>query len=331
MTARYRLVLGLLTSLILSSGAAEPRPKRLAQLPPPVRQTIDALVGDGRLLDLERTEEKGQAVYEGEFRRDGKVRGFAVAVDGMLTARQLFEEELPAEVQRTLRAQLADTKPGAIYWTNDDGDPAYFAEFTRAGVGRSLTIAPDGWLSAREMSLAELPEPVRLAAARELKGASPVRIDRVDDGLEISFDITLPGPGGERTVSFDPAGNLVAEEISASELPPAARKRIDEHRAGARAAGLFKWQDDGETFFEAVFVRNGTRHGCTVLGDGSLASTLLPLSQAPAPVRKAVEERRGFVVRIEHHRGEGENYFEVRLRAEGKTRRLEFHPDGAPR
>ena len=185
------LVTGLAMLLATSATAATPKTKSLAQIPPAVRQAAESLVGDGKLLDLDRTIENGRTVFEGEFRRDGVVRSFTLAPDGMLISRQVFEKELPSAVAQTLRAHLGEAKLGDIYWTNDDGDPAFYAELTRGDMKRSLTISPDGWLAAREVTLADVPGPARQAITTELKGATMTRIERGDDAHEVTFDVTI--------------------------------------------------------------------------------------------------------------------------------------------
>jgi hypothetical protein len=146
--------------LATGSHAATPKAKAALQLPPAVRQAVQALVGDGKVLEVERTIENGRPVFEGEYRQDGVVRGFTFTPDGTLISRQVFEKELPPAVAQTLRAQLAGATLGDLYWTNAEGNPAYYAEFTRGADKQSVTIAPDGWLMAREVKLSELPAAV---------------------------------------------------------------------------------------------------------------------------------------------------------------------------
>ena len=324
------LVTGLAMLLATSATAATPKAKALAQIPPTVRQAAESLVGDGKLLDLERTIENGHTVFEGEFRRDGVVRSFTLAPDGMLISKQLFEKELPPSVAQTLRAQLGEAKLGDIYWTNDDGDPAFYVELTRRDMKRSLTIAPDGWLAAREVTLADMPGPARQAITPELKGATPTRIERGDDGHEVTFDVTIEVAKRTRSLIFAEDGKLLAAEVSWLDVPPPAQLTIQKRQAGGRLVVVFKWEDDGEAYFEATFVRGSHKRTCTTQADGTLVSAQLPLAEAPAPVQKAVHDRNAFVVRLEQHFDDGDAYFEAVLRVRGKPLRLEIKPDGTP-
>lgn len=327
---KIRLVLiGLTVSLTISLNAATPKTKQLAQIPLVIRQAAESLVGDGKLLELERTFENGRIVYEGELRRDGTERSFTLAVDGMLISRQVFEKELPAAVAKTMRANLGDAQLGELYWTNNDGDPAYYVELLRGGVKRSLTIAPDGWLSAREVSLAEVPNPARQSITTELKGATPTRIERGDDAHEITYEVTIEVAGRQRSLIFTEQGKLLATEVSWLDVPPAAQKTIQQRQANARLIHIFKWVDDGDSYFEASFVRNGLKRSCTTQADGTLVSAQQPLAEAPSPVQKAVRDRNAFVVRLEQHFDEGNSYFEAILRVSGKPLKLELKPDGA--
>lgn len=201
------LLLALSAALVSPLIAADTNAKRLAQLPTSVRQAAQALVGDGRLMDIERTVENGHTVFEGQFRRDGVVRGFTLAADGMLISKQVFEKELPPAVAQTLRTQLAEAQLGEIYWTNDDGD----------------------------------------------------------------------------------------------------------------------------TYFEATYVKGGLKHAVTTLADGTLVSLQLPLTEVPAAVLKAIRERKAFVVRLEQIIEDDESTYEVLLRSRGKTTKLELKADGTPK
>lgn len=322
------LITGLAALLAASSTAATPKAKQLAQVPPAIRRAAEALVGDGKLLELERAIEHGHVVFEGEMRRDGVVRNFTLAADGMLIARQIFEMELPTPVAETLRSQLAGSQLGDIYWTNDDGDPAYYAELIRDGAKRSLTIAPDGWLAAREIVLAELPTAVRQAVQAALKDAKPVSIERANDGGEVTFDVTVEVASRSRTLVFNEQGAQVATEVAFVDLPPAVQKAIQPRLAGARLVHTFKAEEDGETYFEATFVKGGVKHAATTLGNGTLVSVQLPLTEAPPTVQTSIREQNAFVVRVKQVFVDGESYFEVLLRSRGKGVLLEFKADG---
>ncbi|NBR85399.1 MAG: hypothetical protein EB141_10255 [Verrucomicrobia bacterium] len=319
---------GLLCLFTVTVNAADGKGKRLAQLPPAVRQAVLALVGDGRLNDIERATEHGQPVFEGEFRRDGVVRNFTLAADGMLISKQVFEKELPTPVDQTLRTQLADAQLGELYWMNDDGDPAYFAEITRGGVKSSLTIAPDGWLIGRQLLLAELPAAVRVGVQKWLNGAAAIRIERADDGEEVTFEVTVEAGGRTRLGIFDDDGTLTAGDVSYAEVPSAALKTIKERLRNNRLIHIFRSEEDGVTFCEAIFVRGNLKYSVTVRADGELVTAQIPPGEAPAPVQKALRDQNAFLVRLEQNFGVGEGTFDALLRANGKAIRLELKADG---
>ncbi len=320
------LLLGLLN---VSAAAAELKGKQLAQFPIAVRQAVQALVGDGRLNELERAIENGRPVFEGEFRRDGVVRNFTLAVDGMLISKQVLEKELPAPVAQTVRKQLADAQLGELYWTDEDGDPAYFIEFTRGGVKGSLIIAPDGWLSAREISLAELTGPVRQAVQKQLNGAVPSRVERADDGEELTFEVTLEVNKRPRTWIFAEDGELLAVEVGFADLPAAAQKATQDRLGNHRLVRIFKSDEEGVTYYEAVYVRGGMKHAVTVAGDGRVVGLQIPPGEAPVEVQKAMREQNAFLVRLEQNfEPDGSSSYDVLLRSRGKAIRLELKADG---
>lgn len=315
--------------LATAVSAADLKAKQLAQFPPAVRQAAQALVGDGKLLDLERAIEHGRVVFEGEFRRDGTVRNFTLAPDGTLISKQVFEKELPAPVAQTLRAQLTDAQLGDLYWTNDDGDPAYHIELTRGGAKRSLTIAPDGWLAGREITPADLPVPVRQAVQQQLNGATPSSLERADDGEEVTFEVTVEINKRPRTWIFGEEGDLIAVEVNFPDLPVAVQKAIQDRQGNNRLAYVFKADEAGVTYYEATFVKGGLKHAVTVLNDGKVVSLQIPPGESPAAVQKAVRDQNAFLVRLEQNfEAGGGNTFDVLMRSRGKVIRLELKADG---
>lgn len=327
----YWLSIVLLGLFLDSTTAADGMGKRIAHLPPAVRQGVLALVGDGRLNDIENATENGRPVFEGELRRDGVVRNFTLAIDGMLIAKQVFEKELPAPVAQTLRAQLADAPLGELYWVNDDGDPAYVAELTRGGVKGSITIAPDGWLVGRVISLAELPAVVRAGVQKWLNGAAASRIEWADDGEEVTFEVTVEAIGRTRIGIFGEDGKLLAGGVNFAEVPPAAQKTIKERLRNNRLIHLFRSEEDGVTYCEAIFVRGNLKHSVTVRADGELVTAQIPPGEAPEAVQKALRDQNAFLVRLEQNFGPGEGTFDVLMRAKGKGIRLELKADGTPK
>lgn len=326
------LALALLAAFAVSASAAAAKAKKAAPLPPAVRQAVQALVGDGKLLDVERTVENGRPVFEGEYRQDGTLRSFTFTPDGMLISRQVFEKELPPAVAQTLRAQLAGATPGDLYWTNDDGNPAYYAELTRGAEKRSATLAPDGWLTAREVKVNELPASVAQAIRTTLNGVVPTHIDRADEGGgDVTFDVTVESAGRSRTWMFSADGKLEATELSLSDVPAAAQKELLARLGTARLVHVFKFEDEGESYFEATFVKSGQHHAATAHADGTLVSEVMPLGTAPPAVRKAVRDKSGFLVKLELQHDDAGDYFEASLRKAGKLTRLEFQPDGSAR
>lgn len=328
----YLSVAALLAALAVSVSAADLKTKKAAPLPPAVRQAVLALVGDGKLLDVERTIENGRPVFEGEYRQNGVLRSFTFTPDGMLIARQVFEQELPPAVAQTLRAQLAGATLGDIYWTNDEGNPAYYAEFTRGPEKRGVTIAPDGWLAAREVALNELPASVAQGIRKTLNGAVPTRIDRSDEGGgEVTFDVTVESGARSRTWIFSADGKLDAIELALNDTPAAAQKELLARLGTARLVHVFKFEDEGESYFEATFVKSGQHHAATAHADGTLVSEVMPLGAAPPAVQKAVRDAGGFLVKLELQHDDAGDYFEASLRRTGKLTRIELKPDGSAR
>jgi len=296
--------------------------RRLANLPAPVRETIRKEIGSGRVEEVTRTNENGGVVYEVDLNQGGLTRSLTIAADGRLTARQVFLNELPPAVQQTIRAQTTGGKVENIYWANDDGEPAYAVEFTRGKDKRGLTVALDGWLEAREVLFAELPLAVQKAVREQLKGATPTHIDRSDEDGEVTFEVTAEANGRARSWFFNHDGKLTGEPVELEEVPAAAQKLLRDRIGGGRLVRTLKSREEGETYYEATYVRAAAKHACTVSADGNLESEELPLAELPEAARKTVAAKLSgaHLGKIEHDPAGGE--FTVQFRREGKAEQL---------
>jgi hypothetical protein len=165
-----------------------------------------------------------------------------------------------------------------------------------------------------------------------LNGAVPTHIDRTDEGSgEVTFDVAVENAGRSRTWIFSASGKLEAVELALSDTPAAAQKTLQAQVAAARLVHVFKFEDEGESYFEATFVKAGQQHAATVHADGTLVSEVIPLAAAPSAVQKAVRANGGFLVKLELQHDDAGDYFEASLRKAGKLTRLELKLDGTVR
>ncbi|MCX6905719.1 MAG: hypothetical protein NTW03_20010 [Verrucomicrobia bacterium] len=333
---RFRIILLILLAVPAAwlgfHGAGIPflQNRTLARLPSAVRQTVVSVLGSARLQDVVLTNENGRRLYEVEMRQRGQDRAFTVAADGSLLSRQMFMNELPVAVRQAIQRETAGEQVQEIYWTNEEGAPAYFVEFLKSEQNRTLTVAPDGWVMARQIGLSDTPAPVQAAIRETLHGRAPRQVDRASDGDEITYEVYEMASDKERLWIFNQDGTVAAEPVDWEDLPAAARAALHRESSGSRMVHLFKLRQEGTPLYEAALVREELRHVCTVDGDGRIVSEELPLKALPEPVWKSIVDQAGgrFLLTIEKRLVGDSAEYEVSLREKGRITVLRFSSDG---
>ena len=329
-------IIGSALAIFLSAGANTRGANlfddsRMSTLPPAVYQTVKSVMGSGRLSDLVLTNENGVAVYEVEMRLRGVDRSFTVATDGSLVARQVFLKELPPAVLATVQRETAKGNVETLYWLNEDGDPAYYVEFTKGGKDSWLLVAPDGWVTSRPVDLAAQPAPVRAAIREKLEGRAPTEVARAVEGDEVTFEVTDTVKGRERLWIFQADGTVLAEPLWLNAVPSQARATLTRQSAGGRVIHVFKILHDGATLYEVLFVRQDVRRVCTVNAEGQIHSEEIPLTELPQPLQTTITAKveGRFIVRIEMLPAESGVIYAVTLRRQEKIEELRFAADGS--
>jgi len=203
----------------------------LSRLPPAVRQTIRAQLGNGRLNSIEKDAEDGDLTCDVEMTRDGRQRDFTVGAAGELIDQQVFLPELPSATQKCLQAQAGGGTLDDIYKSTDDGETSYDAELTSNGRTRDVTVADDGRLMSVEMFPDELPAAVRQAIQKQAADAAPDEIDKTfDDGT--NFEVDLTQAGRDRDFTVRPDGTLLDAQVFLNELPAALQAAIQRESHG---------------------------------------------------------------------------------------------------
>jgi hypothetical protein len=303
-------------------GGCTPRDSRLASLPAPVRRTAETVLGSGRLEEVTLTNDNGQQVYEFEARLRGRDRSFTIATNGSLLSRQLYLEEVPAAVCATVERQTGEGVFEALYWTNEEGEPAYYVEWLDHGQKRSFVVAPDGWLASRQVTLAETPALVQAALRGRFRDPGTLQIDHACDGEEDTYEVLESVSGQNRVWVFGTNGTVAAEPVTWAEMPEPVRAALARASAGSRVAHLFKFTYEGRLLYEVSFVRQEARHVYTVDTTGHWVSEEMPLAELPPPLRSKVTAATAgrFILRVERSvTPAGVAEYEVTSRLGGKV------------
>ena len=320
----------LLLTILVCAASVPSWAATAVPLPPPVQKTISSLAPNGRVLSVERTMEHGRELLEIEVRHGGQERTLTIAPDGTLLARQVFFSELPAPVAAALKEQAKGSKVQEIFWTIEEGEPAFFVQLGQGTRQSSLLIDPTGLVVSRQVLLEEIPAPARSAIQTKV-GQTPInRIDVSGRGEEATYEVETGPKGSERTWLFTPAGALLGTEVSSAELPLAMQKTLSaEMPPGAHMLYLFKELEDDQAYYEATFLVGTSAHGCTIDTEGQLVSRRLPLKAAPPLVQKSVADvlGTGRIIRVEQHLEKDNVHFEIKISESTTNRTLVFSPD----
>lgn len=120
----------------------------LEEIPPVVRKTIEAHVGEGKLGEIYRLIEGGETSYDAEVEHDGKTRDIIVAPNGKLESMQVFMAEVTPEAQKTIKDKIGTGKIVRIDKSFDlkQGVQPYEVEGRKDGKPLNFSVGPKGRL-----------------------------------------------------------------------------------------------------------------------------------------------------------------------------------------
>ena len=217
---------------LLVTGTAlavdDAKPVTLSETSSAVQKAIAARIGDGKLDEIDRSNENGESVFEVDFTtKAGEEHDFTVADDGTLLSLGVVLAETPVAVQKTIRAQAGGWEVEGINKNVADADISFDVEVTKDGQEKSFNVANDGVLSSREVALTETPAAVQAAIKTQLGDGRLMSIEEDFDPAGNSFDVEAVAPdGGKKSFSVAPDGRLLSEEVTLEKLLPPARKII---------------------------------------------------------------------------------------------------------
>ncbi len=277
----------------------------LEQTPPLVQQKIRQQLGKSKLLGISMTTEKGAQSYEVGMKLDDKEHTITIESDGTISSREVFLDETPSSVQKTIREQVGKNELLGIDEVPEEDDIAFSVEVDVKGTTRSFTVGRDGALLESEIEFSALPAAVQNAAnanrgKNEIQGA----VARFDND-QASYEIELSSPDGARTLTFQPSGALTSLEIPFAEAPPVIQKAITAHLGGGTLESIEKIVEGGAASYE-VEIGGAHKAEFTLEPDGSMPSRRVFPGAVPAPVQAAAKKiiGAGFILRIDQSLGE---------------------------
>lgn len=253
--------------------SAQPRLNRqLAHLPPAVQRTIRQQKGNGKLDSIEKDTDGGVVIYDVEVTRGGRSRSFTVDESGKLLDVEVFLDELPPAVRRTIQTVAGSNTVEEIDKSVEDGDTTYDVEVTLGDKTRSFTIGASGRLIDAEIFMQELPAAVQAAIQKEAGSDKPQEIRKCVDGDEVTYDVELAGNGHMRTLSFDPDGQLWYDEqdVNLSDAPEPVQKQIKTFAGAGKVVSVSKIVEDGDISYDAEVQDGEQEKAVSVSPDGKV-------------------------------------------------------------
>ena len=163
---------------------------KLTDLPSAAQKTIQTLLADWKLDDLNKNLTDTEVSYEADVSKDGHGKYFTVGEDGVLQDMEVTLAETPAAVQATITGQLADGTLQSIDENFDsDGNSFDVVVLTKAGGRKTFSVGLDGTLLSMGVSLEQVPPPVRRTIHEKI-GAG--KILEIDKSLVEKVDNVLP-------------------------------------------------------------------------------------------------------------------------------------------
>ena len=323
-------VLLLVLSVSLADAAEKSRKVKLADLPQAVRKEIRVQLPKGRPDEIQRTDEDGRIFYEVNITKDGVERYFSVSDEGKLLTLQVLLTEAPAEVQKTITVQLGTDVLGQINRSDDHGDFIYEIEAKHGDKTRSFTVSAGGKLLTLQMELSAVPDSVQRVIKAHIGEHKLGKITRNEEEADVVFEVELIKGGKEFTFTVAAGGLIVSEQIALADAPGEVQTAIKQKLGDAKLLWLERADEDGEVTFNIGTRKAGVERGFNFSHLGELLSEQMLLNETPDAVRKTIEKETngGVLVRIEKATDDGETFFEVEARKDGKKRTFKLNPEG---
>ncbi len=184
----------------------------LKDAPAAVQKSIREHVGNGKIEEVDRTNDDGEITYEVDFTKDGSERSLTVAPSGKLLEIVVALEETPAPVQKAIKALIGAGKVGEITKVFDDDGVKFEFETTKQGIARDYTLDDHGRTISAQLVLVEAPEPIQKAIRQKLGDAKLTRIDKLASA-DGKITYAIQGRQGQEELDFIlKADGTVAED-----------------------------------------------------------------------------------------------------------------------
>ena len=136
-------------------------------------------------------------------------------------------EDLPPAVAKAMKAAAGDAKLKNIHLSDEDGTPAYEAEWTAGGHKHEIAVTKDGKVLVTEeiITLKEAPEAVQAAILKEAGSNKITEVEKVFEKGKTAYEATFKQGKGKLVVKLSEAGKVLERENPDAEKAEKAAKK----------------------------------------------------------------------------------------------------------
>ena len=134
--------------------------------------------------------------------------------------------DLPAAVAKAIKQAAGDAKLKTISLGDEDGTPAYEAVWEANGHQHEIAVTKSGKVLSLEeiITLAEAPEAIRAAIAKEAGGSKVLEVEKVLEKGKTLYEATVEKGKGKLVVRFSAGGKVLERENPDAEKDEKAEK-----------------------------------------------------------------------------------------------------------
>ena len=181
----------------------------LAETPAEVQAGIQAQLGNGVLVEIDKILGEDEPTYDIEMTKDGKDRSFSVDAQGTLYSTEVFLQEIPEDIRKVIQTRVGSGRLGDIYKLTEDGDITYDVGMTRHRKSMPFVVDSDGELVSAVILLEDAPEPVQKVIGEKTADAYLEKIERFIDAGKTTYEVTLTKDNETSVIELSASGKII--------------------------------------------------------------------------------------------------------------------------
>jgi len=188
----------------------------LVETPVAVQKSIQTLAKEGEVESIDKSIDELNITFDISLTmKDGREKGFTLDDDGTLLSMEVALTETPAAVQKTIQAESGEGKLASIDKMFDEDGISYDVTVTATnGREKSFSMAEDGQLISRQVTLPETPPSVRRTIKEKIGDGKVLRIDKsfVKSHAGMAFEVQGRKDGKPFDFRVGPAGRFFGRD-----------------------------------------------------------------------------------------------------------------------